>query len=96
MLTGQITSAILGIVLAGAILFLVRRDHLHGPYAVWWFGVAAATFVRPHTSHVGGSASSSFADSGSKASSSDGRQRPSPSSRPSAASVNPASSCDGR
>ena len=45
MLTSQITSAILGIALAGAILFLVRRDHLHGPYAVWWFGVAAATFV---------------------------------------------------
>lgn len=45
MLTSQITSAILGIALAGAILFLVRRDHLHGPYAVWWFAVAAATFV---------------------------------------------------
>ncbi len=45
MLTGQITSAILGIALAGAILFLVRRDHLHGPFAVWWFAVAAATFV---------------------------------------------------
>jgi hypothetical protein len=45
MLTGQITSAVLGVGLAGAILFLVRRDHLHGPYAVWWFAVAAATFV---------------------------------------------------
>ena len=45
MLTGQITSAILGIVIAGAILFLVRRDHLHGPYALWWLSVAAATFV---------------------------------------------------
>lgn len=45
MLTGQITSAILGVGLAGAILFLVRRDHLHGPFAVWWFAVAAATFV---------------------------------------------------
>ncbi len=44
-MTSQITSAILGALLAGAILFLVRRDHLHGPYAVWWFGVAAATFV---------------------------------------------------
>lgn len=44
-MTSQVTSAILGAVLAGAILFLVRRDHLHGPYAVWWFGVAAATFV---------------------------------------------------
>lgn len=42
---GQITSAVLGVALAGAILFLVRRDHLHGPYAVWWFGVALATFV---------------------------------------------------
>jgi hypothetical protein len=45
MLTGQITSAALGVALAGAILFLVRRDHLHGPYAVWWFAVATATFV---------------------------------------------------
>lgn len=45
MLTSQMTSAILGIGLAGAILFLVRRDHLHGPFAVWWFAVAAATFV---------------------------------------------------
>jgi hypothetical protein len=45
MLTAQITSAVLGVALAGAILFLVRRDHLHGPHAVWWFAVAAATFV---------------------------------------------------
>lgn len=44
-LTSQITSAILGTALAGAILFLVRRDHLHGPYAMWWFAVAAATLV---------------------------------------------------
>ena len=45
MVTSQITSAVLGIVLAGAIFFLVRRDHLHGPYALWWFAVAAATFA---------------------------------------------------
>lgn len=45
MLTGQITSAVLGVAIAGAILFLVRRDHLHGPYALWWLGVALATFV---------------------------------------------------
>lgn len=45
MVTGQITSAVLGVGLAGAIMFLVRRDHLHGPYALWWFGVATATFV---------------------------------------------------
>lgn len=45
MLTGQITAAVLGIGLTAAILFLVRRDHMHGPYALWWFAVAAATFV---------------------------------------------------
>lgn len=46
MLSGPIiVSAILGLGLTGAILFLVRRDHLHGPYAVWWLGVAAATFI---------------------------------------------------
>ncbi len=45
MLSAQITAAILGIGLAGTILFLVRRDHLHGPYAAWWLAVAAATFL---------------------------------------------------
>lgn len=45
MLSAQITSTVLGIALAGAILFLVRRDHLHGPYAVWWLAVAAATLL---------------------------------------------------
>ncbi len=45
MLTSQITSAILGVLIAGAILFLVRRDHLHGPHALWWLGVATAIFV---------------------------------------------------
>jgi hypothetical protein len=44
-LTSQITSAIIGIGLAGAILFLVRRDHLHGPYAVWWLAVAVVTLL---------------------------------------------------
>ena len=45
MLDAQITAAILGIGLAGAIFYLVRRDHLHGPYAAWWLMVAAATLV---------------------------------------------------
>jgi hypothetical protein len=45
MLDAQITAAILGICLAGAIFYLVRRDHLHGPYAAWWLLVAAATLV---------------------------------------------------
>ena len=41
MITYQITSMVIGISLAVIILFLVRRDHLHGPYAVWWIGAAA-------------------------------------------------------
>lgn len=45
MLTGQITAGLIGVGLAAAILYLVRRDHLHGPYALWWLTVAAATFA---------------------------------------------------
>ena len=45
MLDAQITAAILGVCLAGAIFYLVRRGHLHGPYAAWWLMVAAATLI---------------------------------------------------
>jgi hypothetical protein len=41
MMTYQMTSMAIGITLAVVILWLVRRDHLHGPYAVWWIGAAA-------------------------------------------------------
>ncbi|MDG4555192.1 MAG: DUF2304 domain-containing protein [Candidatus Competibacter sp.] len=41
MITYQITSMAIGVGLAAIILFLVRRDHLHGPYALWWIGAAA-------------------------------------------------------
>ena len=41
MITYQITSMTIGASLAATILFLVRRDHLHGPYAIWWIGTAA-------------------------------------------------------
>ena len=44
-MTVVLVSAILGIALAGAILYLVRRDHLHGSYALWWLVVAAATLI---------------------------------------------------
>lgn len=44
-MTMQITAFLIGIVLAGSILFLVRRDHLHGPYALWWLAVAGITLV---------------------------------------------------
>jgi hypothetical protein len=40
MMTYQITSMTIGVILALVILMLVRRDHLHGPYAIWWIGVA--------------------------------------------------------
>ncbi|EXJ17193.1 hypothetical protein D779_0020 [Imhoffiella purpurea] len=35
------TSMVIGLALAATILWLVRRDHLHGPYAFWWIGAAA-------------------------------------------------------
>ncbi|TDR43264.1 hypothetical protein DFR29_107277 [Tahibacter aquaticus] len=44
-MNAQITAALIGLALAGSILYLVRRDHLHGPYALWWLIVAAATLV---------------------------------------------------
>jgi len=36
----QLTSAILGVSLAGTILWLIRRDHLHTRHASWWFVIA--------------------------------------------------------
>lgn len=41
----QVTAAVIGIALAGTILLLVRRTHLHGSYALWWFAVAGAILV---------------------------------------------------
>lgn len=45
MIDARITAAALGICLTVAILYLVRRDQLHGPYAAWWLGVAAAALI---------------------------------------------------
>jgi hypothetical protein len=36
------TSALLGLGVAATILFLVRRNHLHTRYALWWLGAAFA------------------------------------------------------
>ena len=41
MITYQLTSMAIGLFLAAIILLLVRRDHLHGPYSLWWIGAAA-------------------------------------------------------
>jgi hypothetical protein len=44
-MSSQITSAAIGILLAGAILYLVRRDHMHGTYALWWLAIAGAILL---------------------------------------------------
>ncbi len=36
---------IVGLALAGAIFYLVRRNHLHGPYAAGWLALAAMIIV---------------------------------------------------
>ena len=45
MMNGQIIAGLISVFLAGAILYLVRRDHLHGPYALWWLAVAVVTLA---------------------------------------------------
>lgn len=40
MTTYEITLMVIGVCIAAVILWLVRRDHLHGPYAIWWMGAA--------------------------------------------------------
>lgn len=32
--------AVLGLIIGAAMVYLVRRDRLHGSYAIWWFSVA--------------------------------------------------------
>jgi len=44
-MNAALTTSIIGVLIAGAILYLVRRDHLHGSYALWWLAVAAATLL---------------------------------------------------
>lgn len=35
----------IGLLLAGTILYLVRRDHLHGPYALGWLALATGVIL---------------------------------------------------
>jgi hypothetical protein len=44
-ITYQLTSTIIGLLVAGAIIYLVRRDHMHGTYAIWWLGTAVLVVV---------------------------------------------------
>lgn len=45
MMNYQWTSAIIGLVLAATIFYLIRRDHLHSRHAVWWLAVAVTIAV---------------------------------------------------
>lgn len=45
MISYEWTSGVIGLLIAGTILFLVRRRRLHGPYALWWLGVSAAILL---------------------------------------------------
>ncbi|MEM7020583.1 MAG: DUF2304 domain-containing protein, partial [Pseudomonadota bacterium] len=40
MMTYQATSAIIGLVIAGLIFWLIRLDRLHTQHAAWWLGLA--------------------------------------------------------
>lgn len=44
-MTQYFTSVGLGVLLAVGILWLVRRDHLHGSYALWWLLIAAGALL---------------------------------------------------
>lgn len=44
-MTAGLTSAALGVVIAVGILWLVRRDRMHGGYALWWLSVAVGALL---------------------------------------------------
>ena len=44
-MTPLFTAALLGVGTALMILFLVRRDQMHGRYAFWWLSVAGVSLV---------------------------------------------------
>ncbi|PID33617.1 MAG: hypothetical protein CR955_01660 [Thiotrichales bacterium] len=41
----QILSAIIGLFIGTAILYLVRKSHLHSGYSLWWFMTALGIIV---------------------------------------------------
>ncbi|MBB5207327.1 DUF2304 domain-containing protein [Chiayiivirga flava] len=44
-MTAGFTSAVLGVAIAVGILWLVRRDRMHGGYALWWLAVAIGALL---------------------------------------------------
>ncbi|MEN9417846.1 MAG: hypothetical protein RI988_1466 [Pseudomonadota bacterium] len=54
----QWTAAFMGLSVGLVIIWLVRRAHLHGPYAIWWILVAAGVVLAglfPHAIDAVGS-----------------------------------------
>ena len=45
MISYQLTSSMIGVAVAATIIYLVRRGHMHGPYAVWWLSAACVFFL---------------------------------------------------
>lgn len=45
MIAYQVTAALIGLSIGGSILWLVRKNHLHGPYAIWWIAVAVGVIL---------------------------------------------------
>lgn len=45
MIAYQVTAALIGVSIGGMILWLVRKNHLHGPYAIWWILVALGVIL---------------------------------------------------
>ena len=41
----NLTSLILGLVIAGVIILLVRKDRLHARYSLWWLMIALGSIV---------------------------------------------------
>lgn len=44
-MTYHLTSLLIGLVMAGSILWLLRRAHLHGAHALWWITLAIAIIL---------------------------------------------------
>ncbi len=41
----QFTSAAIGCIIGVVILYLIRKNHLHSGYAIWWFLSAASIMI---------------------------------------------------
>jgi hypothetical protein len=46
------TSAVLGLLIAGGILMLVRRDYLHTRYSLWWLLIAVGVLILGFFPHL--------------------------------------------